>query len=205
MLDKTFNPGEVEGRIYAQWQDSGAFRAGRRPDAEPFCIVIPPPNVTGRLHIGHALNNTLQDALARFERMRGKDVLWQPGMDHAGIATQLVVERQLAERQQRRAAMRREQFLRAVWKRKVESGGAIGDQCRRLGASADWSRDRFTMDERFSPGVLKVFLELYEQGVSYKDKRLLNWDPRLQTAVSDLGVQTVEIKGHLWHMKERTA
>ncbi|MDE2135012.1 MAG: valine--tRNA ligase [Alphaproteobacteria bacterium] len=201
MLDKTFNPRDVEGRIYAQWLQSGAFRAGRRPGAEPFCIVIPPPNVTGRLHIGHALNNTLQDALARFERMRGKDVLWQPGMDHAGIATQLVVERQLAERQQSRVAMGREKFLEAVWKWKDESGGAIGEQLRRLGASADWSRERFTMDEGLSRAVLKVFVELYRQKFIYKDKRLVNWDPRLQTAVSDLEVENIEVKGHLWHIK----
>ncbi|HVT25248.1 MAG TPA: valine--tRNA ligase [Rhizomicrobium sp.] len=201
MLDKTFNPQDVERRIYAEWVASGAFAAGRRPDAEPFCIVIPPPNVTGRLHIGHALNNTLQDALARFERMRGKDVLWQPGMDHAGIATQLVVERQLAERQQSRVAMGREKFLEAVWKWKDESGGAIGEQLRRLGASADWSRERFTMDEGLSRAVLKVFVELYKQGLIYKDKRLVNWDPRLQTAVSDLEVENIDIKGHLWHIK----
>jgi valyl-tRNA synthetase len=201
MLDKTFSPAEVEGRIYAQWQASGAFRANRRPNAEPFCIVIPPPNVTGRLHIGHALNNTLQDALARFERMRGKDVLWQPGMDHAGIATQLVVERQLAERQQSRVAMGREKFLEAVWKWKDESGGAIGEQLRRLGASADWSRERFTMDEGLSRAVLKVFVELYRQGLVYKDKRLVNWDPRLQTAVSDLEVESIEMKGHLWYIR----
>ncbi|HEX4535154.1 MAG TPA: class I tRNA ligase family protein, partial [Rhizomicrobium sp.] len=154
MLENRFNASEAEGRIYAQWEASGAFRAGRRPDAEPFCIVIPPPNVTGRLHIGHALNNTLQDILARFERMRGKDVLWQPGMDHAGIATQLVVERQLAERQQSRVAMGREKFLEEVWRWKDESGGAIGEQLRRLGASADWSRERFTMDEGLSRAVL---------------------------------------------------
>ena len=201
MLDKTFNPKDVEGRIYAQWMESGAFRAGRRPDAEPFCIVIPPPNVTGRLHIGHALNNTLQDALARFERMRGKDVLWQPGMDHAGIATQLVVERQLAERQQSRVGMGREKFLEAVWKWKDESGGAIGEQLRRLGASADWSRERFTMDEGLSRAVLKEFVELYRQNLIYKDKRLVNWDPRLQTAVSDLEVESIEMKGHLWYIK----
>jgi valyl-tRNA synthetase len=201
MLDKTFTPGEVEGRIYAAWDASGAFRANRRPDAEPFCIVIPPPNVTGRLHIGHALNNTLQDVLARFERMRGKDVLWQPGMDHAGIATQLVVERQLAERQQSRVAMGREKFLEAVWKWKDESGGAIAEQLRRLGASADWSRERFTMDEGLSRAVLKVFVELYKQGLVYKDKRLVNWDPRLQTAVSDLEVESIEMKGHLWYIR----
>src|SRR5450755_1577289 len=159
MLEKTFRPGEVEARLYAQWEDSGAFRAGSKPGVPGFCIVIPPPNVTGSLHIGHALNNTLQDALARFERMRGKDVLWQPGMDHAGIATQLVVERQLAEKQQSRVAMGREKFLEAVWKWKDESGGAIGQQLRRLGASADWSRDRFTMDEGLSRAVLKVFVE----------------------------------------------
>src|SRR5580692_1041330 len=201
MLDKTFNPGEVERRIYAQWQESGAFVAGRRPDAEPFCIMIPPPNVTGRLHIGHALNNTLQDSLARFERMRGKDVLWQPGTDHAGIATQLVVERQLAERQQNRVAMGREKFLEAVWIWKEESGGQISEQLRRLGASADWSRERFTMDEGLSRAVLKVFVELYREGLIYKDKRLVNWDPRMQTAVSDLEVENIEVKGHLWYIR----
>ena len=201
MLDKSFNFKDVEPRIYAQWEASGAFRAGRRPDAEPFCIVIPPPNVTGRLHVGHALNNTLQDVLARFERMRGKDVLWQPGMDHAGIATQLVVERQLAERQQSRVQMGREKFLEEVWRWKEESGGAIGQQLRRLGASADWSRERFTMDDGLSRAVLKVFVELYREGLIYKDKRLVNWDPRLQTAVSDLEVESIEMKGHLWYIR----
>jgi valyl-tRNA synthetase len=201
MLDKTFNPADVEKRIAAQWEASGAFRAGNRPGAEPFSIVIPPPNVTGRLHIGHALNNTLQDILARFERMRGKDVLWQPGTDHAGIATQLIVERQLAERQMSRLQMGREKFLEEVWKWKAESGGAIVEQQHRLGASADWSRERFTMDEGLSKAVTKVFVELHKQGLIYKDKRLVNWDPRLQTAVSDLEVENIEIKGHLWHIK----
>jgi len=207
MLDKTFNPADVEGRIYAQWEASGAFQAGRRPDAEAFSIVIPPPNVTGRLHIGHALNNTLQDMLARFERMRGKDVLWQPGTDHAGIATQLIVERQLAERQMSRVGMGREKFLEEVWKWKAESGGAILAQQRRLGASADWSRERFTMDEGLSKAVTKAFVSLYntkdETGrrLIYKDKRLVNWDTRLQTAVSDLEVENLEVKGHLWHIK----
>jgi valyl-tRNA synthetase len=201
MLDKTFNPQEVESRIYKAWVESGAFRAGRKPDADPFCIVIPPPNVTGRLHIGHALNNTLQDAVTRFQRMRGKDVLWQPGMDHAGIATQLVVERQLAEKQQSRVAMGREKFLDAVWEWKAESGGAIGEQLRRLGASADWDRERFTMDEGLSRAVLKVFVTLYNQGLIYKDKRLVNWDPRLQTAVSDLEVESIEQKGNLWYLR----
>ena len=201
MLDKTFNPQDVEGRIYAQWEASGAFKAGRRPGAETFCIMIPPPNITGRLHIGHALNNTLQDILVRFERMRGKDVLWQVGTDHAGIATQIIVERQLAERQTSRVAMGREKFLEAVWKWKDESGGAIIQQLRRLGASADWSRERFTMDEGLSKAVIKVFVELHKQGLIYKDKRLVNWDPKLQTAVSDLEVENIEVKGHLWYIK----
>jgi valyl-tRNA synthetase len=201
MLDKTFNPKDVEQRIAAEWAASGAFRCGNRPNAETFSIVIPPPNVTGRLHIGHALNNTLQDILARFERMRGKDVLWQPGTDHAGIATQLIVERQLAERQMSRVGLGREKFLEEVWKWKAESGGAIVEQQHRLGASADWSRERFTMDEGLSRAVTKVFVELYRQGLIYKDKRLVNWDPRLETAVSDLEVENVEVKGHLWYIK----
>src|SRR5256885_12580502 len=203
MIDSRYQPREIEGRIYAAWENAGAFRAGRpeRAKASPYCIVIPPPNVTGSLHMGHALNNTLQDILCRFERMRGKDVLWQPGMDHAGIATQAVVERQLAERQQNRVQMGREKFLEEVWRWKEESGGAIGQQLRRLGASADWSRERFTMDEGLSRAVLKVFVELYRQGLIYKDKRLVNWDPRLQTAISDLEVQQVEVNGHLWHIR----
>src|SRR6186997_1304389 len=202
-IDKTYQPSEVEGRIYRTWEKAGAFRAGRpeRAAAAPYSIVIPPPNVTGRLHIGHALNNSLQDILARFERMRGKDVLWQPGTDHAGIATQLIVERQLAERQMSRLGLGREKFLEEVWKWKAESGGAIVEQQHRLGASADWSRERFTMDDGLSRAVLKVFVELYRQGLIYKDKRLVNWDPRLQTAVSDLEVESIEIKGHLWHIK----
>jgi valyl-tRNA synthetase len=201
MLDKTFHPREVEARLYAQWEDSGAFRAGSKPDAPSFCIVIPPPNVTGSLHIGHALNNTLQDALARFERMRGKNVLWQPGTDHAGIATQLVVERELAKRQLSRTRLGREKFLEEVWRWKEESGGTIVRQLRRLGASCDWSRERFTMDEGLSRAVLKVFVTLYKQGLIYKDKRLVNWEPRLQTAVSDLEVENIEIKGKLWTIK----
>jgi len=201
MLDKNFRPHEVEERIYALWEGSGAFLAGGRPAADPFCIMIPPPNVTGRLHIGHALNNTLQDVLARFERMRGKDVLWQPGTDHAGISTQLVVERNLAERQQNRIAMGRELFVREVWKWKEESGGAIVQQLRRLGASCDWSRERFTLDEGLSRAVTKVFVQLHREGLIYKDKRLVNWDPRLQTAVSDLEVENIEIKGELWYIK----
>jgi valyl-tRNA synthetase len=204
MIDKTYQPSAVEGRIYAAWEEAGAFRCGRpeRRDAKPFCIVIPPPNVTGSLHMGHALNNTLQDVLARFERMRGRDVLWQPGTDHAGIATQMVVERQLMERQEPgRRALGREKFLEKVWAWKAESGGTIINQLKRLGASCDWSRERFTMDEGLSRAVLKVFVELYRAGLIYKDKRLVNWDPKLLTAISDLEVQQVEMKGSLWHFK----
>ncbi len=201
MLDKTFNSKDVETRVAAQWDKSGAFACGARPDAPAFSIVIPPPNVTGKLHIGHALNNTLQDILARFERMRGKDVLWQPGTDHAGIATQLIVERQLAARQLTRVGLGREKFLEEVWKWKAESGGAIVAQQHRLGASADWSRERFTMDEGLSRAVTKVFVKLYNDRLIYRDKRLVNWDTRLQTAVSDLEVENIEVKGHLWHIR----
>jgi valyl-tRNA synthetase len=204
MIDKTYQPSEVEGRIYAVWEESGAFRAGRpeRRDAEPFCIVIPPPNVTGSLHVGHALDNTLQDILVRYQRMRGKDVLWQPGTDHAGIATQMVVERQLMERQQPgRREMGREAFLKRVWEWKEESGGTIIRQLKRLGASCDWSRERFTMDDGLSRAVIKVFVELYRARLIYKDKRLVNWDPKLLTGISDLEVEQVEKKGHLWHLK----
>ncbi len=203
-IDKTYQPGAVEGRIYAEWEAAGAFRAGKpeRAKAEPYCIVIPPPNVTGSLHMGHALNNTLQDILCRFERMRGKDVLWQPGMDHAGIATQAVVERQLMERQQPGSReMGREAFVKRIWEWKAELGGAILSQLKRLGASCDWSRERFTMDEGLSRAVAKVFVELYRAGLIYKDKRLVNWDPKLKTAISDLEVQQVEVKGNLWHIK----
>src|SRR6201747_2433162 len=202
MLDKTFNPKDVEGRIYAQWEASGAFKAGRRPGAETFCIMIPPPNVTGRLHIGHALNNTLQDILVRFERMRGKDVLWQPGMDHAGIATQMVVERQLApQKLPGRRETGRGAFVDKIWEWKEESGGLIFNQLKRLGASCDWSRERFTMDEGLSAAVLEVFVTLYKDGLIYKDKRLVNWDPKLLTAISDLEVEPVEVNGNLWHFR----
>jgi len=204
MIEKTYQPTEVEARIYAAWEDAGAFRCGRpeRREARPYCIVIPPPNVTGSLHMGHALNNTLQDVLARFERMRGRDVLWQPGTDHAGIATQMVVERQLMERQEPdRRTLGRDEFIRRVWAWKEESGGTISRQLRRLGASCDWSRERFTMDEGLSRAVLKVFVDLYRAGLIYKDKRLVNWDPKLLTAISDLEVQQIEVKGHLWHFK----
>ncbi|MFK8251498.1 valine--tRNA ligase [Ancylobacter terrae] len=204
MLDNRFDPAAVEARIYAAWEEAGAFRAGRpeRAGAAPYCIVIPPPNVTGSLHMGHALNNTLQDILCRFERMRGRDVLWQVGTDHAGIATQMVVERQLAERQlPGRREMGRDAFVERVWAWKEESGGAIINQLKRLGASCDWSRERFTMDEGLSRAVLKVFVQLYKEGLIYKDKRLVNWDPKFQSAISDLEVIPVEVKGHLWHFR----
>jgi len=201
-MEKTFDPASVEGRISALWEEKGAFRAGQRAGAEPFTIVIPPPNVTGSLHMGHALNNTLQDILCRFERMRGKDVLWQPGTDHAGIATQMVVERKLAEAQQPgRREIGRAAFLEKVWAWKAESGGTIVNQLKRLGASCDWSRERFTMDEGLSKAVVKVFVQLYKEGLIYKDKRLVNWDPKLLTAISDLEVIQVETKGNLWHFK----
>ena len=204
MIENRYQPGAVEARIYQAWEDQGAFRAGRpeRAKAEPYCVVIPPPNVTGSLHMGHALNNTLQDIICRFERMRGKDVLWQPGTDHAGIATQAVVERQLMERQEPSSrAMGREAFIKRVWEWKAESGGTIISQLKRLGASCDWSRERFTMDEGLSRAVLKVFVALYREGLIYKDKRLVNWDPKLKTAISDLEVQQVETKGSLWYIK----
>ncbi|MEQ8745509.1 valine--tRNA ligase [Pyruvatibacter sp.] len=207
MLEKTFQPQAAEPRIYAEWEKTGAFKAGQ-PDrvaagARPYSIVIPPPNVTGSLHMGHALNNTLQDILVRFERMRGKDVLWQPGTDHAGIATQAVVERQLAEQgdNKGRRDMGRDAFVEKVWEWKAESGSTITNQLRRLGASCDWSRERFTMDEGMSQAVLKVFVELYREGLIYKDKRLVNWDPTLETAISDLEVVPTDVDGHLWHFR----
>jgi len=204
MIEKTYQPKDVEQRIYATWESAGAFRAGRaeRASAKPYSIVIPPPNVTGSLHMGHALNNTLQDILCRFERMRGKDVLWQPGTDHAGIATQMVVERQMMERQEPdRRIIGREKFLEKVWAWKAESGGTIINQLKRLGASCDWSRERFTMDEGLSRAVIKVFVALHRDGLIYKDKRLVNWDPKLLTAISDLEVMHVETKGQMWHFR----
>jgi valyl-tRNA synthetase len=204
MLEKTYDSASVEPKIAKAWDEANAFRAGAnaKPGAESFTIVIPPPNVTGSLHMGHALNNTLQDILVRFERMRGKDVLWQPGMDHAGIATQMVVERKLMEGQlPGRREMGREAFVEKVWEWKAESGGLIFNQLRRLGASCDWSRERFTMDEGLSEAVLEVFVTLYKQNLIYKDKRLVNWDPKLQTAISDMEVEQLEMKGNLWHFR----
>ncbi|MBX3580923.1 MAG: valine--tRNA ligase [Rhizobiaceae bacterium] len=203
MLEKTYDAKAVEPKIAKAWEDADAFAAGAgaQPGAEPFAIVIPPPNVTGSLHMGHALNNTLQDILVRFERMRGKNVLWQPGMDHAGIATQMVVERQLMEKQIHRRDLTREQFIEKVWDWKAESGGMIFNQLKRLGASCDWSRERFTMDEGLSKAVLEVFVTLYKEGLIYRGKRLVNWDPKFETAISDLEVENREVDGHMWHFK----
>ncbi|HHI81852.1 MAG TPA: valine--tRNA ligase, partial [Rhizobiales bacterium] len=188
--------------MYEEWEKAGAFRPSGNPEAEAYAIVIPPPNVTGSLHMGHALNNTIQDIMVRFERMRGKDVLWQPGTDHAGIATQMVVERQLMENgEPTRWEMGREKFVQRVWEWKEHSGGTITGQLRRLGASCDWSRERFTMDEGLSAAVQKVFIQLYREGLIYKDMRLVNWDPKLLTAISDLEVMQVESEGHLWHLR----
>src|SRR5262252_2496855 len=210
MLEKTFNPAEVEARHYARWEKGGYFAAHPESPAIPFTIMMPPPNVTGRLHMGHALTFTLQDVLVRYQRMRGRDVLWQPGTDHAGIATQSVVERQLAEQGivlARRGAganvraMGRAEFIDKVWDWKRYSGGTITTQLRRLGVSADWARERFTMDEGLSHAVRRVFVDLYRQGLIYRDKRLVNWDPKLHTAISDLEVESREIKGELWHLR----
>ncbi|ODT72978.1 MAG: valine--tRNA ligase [Pelagibacterium sp. SCN 63-23] len=210
MLEKTYEPAAVEKRIFDAWIDAKAFAAGAgaKPGAEPFTIVIPPPNVTGSLHIGHALNNTVQDILVRFNRMLKKDVLWQPGMDHAGIATQMIVERQLMERQEPgRREMGREKFVERVWDWKGESGGTIMNQLKRLGASADYSRERFTMgaagapDDQMVRAVIKVFVELHKRGLIYRAKRLVNWHPGLETAISDLEVENIEVKGHMWHLR----
>jgi valyl-tRNA synthetase len=201
MLDKTFDPGAIEPVIYAAWEKSGAFACDPKSAKRPYCIAMPPPNVTGSLHMGHALNHTLQDILTRFERMRGRDVLWQPGTDHAGIATQMVVERNLAAENVDRRTLGRAKFIERVWQWKAESGGTITRQLRSLGASPDWSRERFTMDEGLSAAVRKVFVSLYNEGLIYRDKRLVNWDPKLHTAVSDLEVESRETKGSLWYIK----
>jgi len=213
-MDKTFNAAEAEARLYQAWEDAGAFGAGAnaRPGAESFSIMIPPPNVTGSLHMGHAFNNTLQDILVRWHRMRGHDTLWQPGQDHAGIATQMVVERQLAaEGQPPRREMGREAFLKKVWAWKTQSGGTIINQLKRLGASCDWSRNAFTMsgapgapageEGNFHDAVIRVFVEMYDKGQIYRGKRLVNWDPHFETAISDLEVENVEVPGHMWHFK----
>ena len=203
MLDKTFDHAQIEKRHYNRWENSGLFQADPKSQATGYCIMMPPPNVTGTLHMGHAFTMTLQDVLTRYHRMTGKDTLWMPGTDHAGIATQMVVERQLAAEgtNMTRRDMGREAFLEKVWKWKEYSGGTITSQLRRLGTTPDWSRERFTMDEGLSKAVAKVFVDLYKQGLIYKDKRLVNWDPKLQTAVSDLEVEHKEIKGKMYHVR----
>jgi len=210
MLDKTYQPESVEGRQYQRWEESGAFKADPAAPGEPYAIMIPPPNVTGSLHLGHAFNNTIQDILIRFHRMQGRNVLWQPGTDHAGIATQMVVERMLSEegvaldrgippKDTNTTLIGRDEFIDKVWEWREHSGGTILKQLRRLGATCDWDRERFTMDEGLSKAVLKVFVQLYKEGLIYKDKRLVNWDPKFHTAISDLEVEQREINGHLWH------
>jgi valyl-tRNA synthetase len=208
MLDQRFDPQSAEGRIYERWEEAGCFRPSGDTSAQAYSVVIPPPNVTGVLHMGHALNNTLQDILVRFERMRGKNVRWQPGTDHAGIATQMVVERQLAaDGKESRASLGRDAFVDRVWQWKEQSGGQIINQLKRLGASCDWENERFTMGDRNDPGdqmqeaVRKVFVDLYSQGLIYRDKRLVNWDPHFQTAISDLEVEQKEVQGAFWHLR----
>ncbi|KQN03899.1 valine--tRNA ligase [Sphingomonas sp. Leaf25] len=199
-LPKTFDPAAIEARWYPHWEKAGLFRP-KRPGAQPWTIVNPPPNVTGSLHIGHALDNTLQDILVRHARLQGKDARWVVGTDHAGIATQMVVERQMAQAGQKRTDFTRDDFVGKVWEWKAESGGTITGQLRRLGCSMDWSNERFTMDEGFSAAVLKVFVQLYREGLLYRDKRLVNWDPGLGTAISDLEVETREVQGSFWHLR----
>ncbi|MFN3214406.1 MAG: valine--tRNA ligase [Henriciella sp.] len=202
MIDQRFDPKAHEQRIYQRWEEAGCFRPSMDTSAEPYAIMIPPPNVTGSLHMGHALNNTIQDILCRFERMRGKNVRWQPGMDHAGIATQMVVERQLAASgNQDRRSMGRDAFIDKVWEWKEESGGTILNQLKRLGASCDWENTKFTLDEDLSKAVNKAFVDLYNDGLIYRAKRLVNWDPQFQTAISNLEVENKEVDGHMWHFK----
>lgn len=200
MLDKTFEPSEIEKTNYKKWEKSGHFKCDVKSESDPFTVMMPPPNVTGSLHMGHALNNTLHDVLVRWNRMRGKDTLWQPGLDHAGIATQMVVERNLAEEGINRKDLTRKQFVEKVWEWKDHSGGTIVGQQKRLGCTPDWERERFTMDEGLSKAVIKVFVQLHKEGLIYRDKRLVNWDPKFQTAISDLEVEYKDIKGKMYHV-----
>src|SRR5450631_72976 len=198
-MDKAYSPEGIEGRLYRRWEELGCFAPSG--SGAPYSIVIPPPNVTGTLHMGHAFQDTIMDALIRFHRMRGCDTLWQPGTDHAGIATQMVVERQLNAAGQSRVGLGREAFVERVWKWKETSGGMIAKQMRRLGASVDWRRDVFTLDPGLSKAVTEVFVRLYEEGLIYRGKRLVNWDPVLKTALSDLEVAAEEEPGSLWHLR----
>lgn len=200
-IEKTYEPQATESKHYAAWEKAGAFASQVASNKKPYTIMMPPPNVTGSLHMGHGLTFTLQDILIRYRRMRSDDALWQPGTDHAGIATQMIVERQLAAQGLDRRTMGRKAFLDKVWEWKAQSGGTIVNQLRHLGASADWTRERFTMDEGLSKAVLKVFVTLYREKLIYKDTRLVNWDPKMQTAVSDLEVEMREVKGHMWHFR----
>ncbi|MBV9813700.1 MAG: class I tRNA ligase family protein, partial [Acetobacteraceae bacterium] len=201
MLDKTHAPAETEAAIYQDWEASGAFAAHPDSNALPFTIMVPPPNVTGSLHVGHALTFTIQDILIRWRRMQGRDALWQPGTDHAGIATQLMVERMLQNEGTSREQLGRDAFVQRVWRWKEESGGTISRQLRRLGASLDWPRERFTMDDGLSAAVREVFVTLAKQGLVYRDRRLVNWDPKFQSAISDLEVESREVRGNLWFVR----
>ncbi|MEL6691052.1 MAG: class I tRNA ligase family protein, partial [Pseudomonadota bacterium] len=214
-MEKTFDASEAETRLYTAWEEAGCFTAGKHVsngEVSSYCVMIPPPNVTGVLHMGHAFNNTLQDILTRWHRMRGFHTLWQPGTDHAGIATQMVVERELAKAGNAgRKELGREKFLAKVWEWKEKSGGTIKGQLQRLGASCDWSREAFTMsgapgapegnEGNFHDAVIKVFVEMYNKGLIYRGKRLVNWDPHFETAISDLEVENIETPGHMWHFK----
>ncbi|MDR0701065.1 MAG: class I tRNA ligase family protein, partial [Azoarcus sp.] len=203
-LPKSFEPAVIESRLYSEWESCGYFAVGldaAKPKDEAFCILLPPPNVTGTLHMGHGFNHTLMDALIRYHRMRGANTLWQPGTDHAGIATQIVVERLLGAQGVSRHDLGREKFLEKVWEWKKHSGGTITRQMRRLGDSPDWTRERFTMDEGLSRVVTETFVRLYKEGLIYRGKRLVNWDPKLKTAVSDLEVESEEEDGFLWHIR----
>ena len=200
-LDKSFDPQAIEQRWYAQWESAGYFAAGTQADRPAYCIQLPPPNVTGVLHMGHAFNQTIMDALTRYHRMRGLNTLWVPGTDHAGIATQIVVERQLEQQGISRHDLGREKFVEKIWAWKEQSGSTIMQQMRRVGASCDWSREYFTMDNKLSSVVTETFVQLFEQGLIYRGKRLVNWDPVLLTAVSDLEVESEEEDGHLWHIR----
>ncbi len=200
-LDSRFAAAEEEPRLYAGWENAGSFACDPTSNAQPFTIMIPPPNVTGSLHVGHAVTMTVQDTLVRWRRMQGRDTLWQPGTDHAGIATQMMVERLLAAEGRDRREVGREAFVDRVWQWKAESGDTITRQLRRLGASLDWPRERFTMDDGLSAAVRETFVTLYQQGLIYRDRRLVNWDPKLQTAISDLEVENREIKGSLWYIR----
>ena len=200
MLEKYYQPNAVEGEIYKKWESDGDFKAVIKDTSQSYSIVIPPPNVTGTLHMGYALNNTLQDILIRFYRMQGKNVLWQPGTDHAGIATEMVVERELKKQNIKKSNLTRKEFINKVWEWKEKSGNEIINQLKRLGCSCDWSRERFTLDEGLSTAVKHVFVNLYNDGLIYRDKRLSNWDPKLQTTISDLEVIQKEVKGSLWYI-----